>query len=113
MSQAVENCESFLTEFVHSKANERRKILNNCSKSELQVIVECVFNVKKLKLDKKQKACVKKCKVLTDYFVRRRTLKSAVVLRLFKKYNKLLSHLLSCVLSKLIEEALICALVTP
>lgn len=113
MSQAVEKCESFLTNFVQSRANERKKILSNCSESELESIVECVFNIKKLKLNTKQKLCVKKCKVVIDYFVHRRKLKRAVILRFLKKHTGLLGHLLSCVLSKLIEQALVCALVSP
>ena len=110
MSERVQNCETFLRECINNPASFRKQLLTNCTEEELAAIVECIVNVRNLKLDRKEKQCIAKCSLIRKYFYRKRKLRIKQLKKFLCKNHKQVATLLTCVLTKIVESALVCLL---
>ena len=107
MSRILDNKE-FLKSLAHSTTRPRTRALEKATSDQLKAIVECIINVKHIKLSDKEQKCIRKCLPLVKYFNGKSELNvKRLATHLIKNHIQVAS-LLGCVMLRLFQEAIYC-----
>jgi len=105
--QRILDHSNFLVCLTKTNKKHLSKFLNKSTDSELESIVELIYNSTKIDLSDSEKSCIKSCKTLCKYFENNDKLTRSKVLVQLKKRPLQLKRLVACMFSKFFSEGLL------
>jgi len=96
----------FLSSVARSPVKELKTIINNCTDSELQSIIDCILHFNKLNLSKEEKKCYNTYNLTLKAFKRLGWKSLKLSRKRILKHRKLIRAIISCSIVKLTEFAL-------
>lgn len=107
-AQRITDNQNFLYQFLEATSTQRKTIILNASAEEIKSITELLLNVDNVFLHEKELKCVKKAKPFFKKFNAFNKFKSINDIKTFCVSNeKYLKILISCVFSRINQEAII------
>ena len=110
LSQIIDN-QDFLKVVVRTTDFKDR--IENCSKLQLQCIIEIIINIDQLSKDSTESEIVDSCRELINYFKKRNQLSEPEIRKLFINHEAQVKELISVFLCIAFYEAMLVALDTP
>lgn len=108
--ERIQENEDFLRSLIRSNPSQRKRLLLECTEDQFKSIVECLVNIPNIDFNAKEKKCAKNNFNVVKYFKGKQSLNLKKGKAFLSKHHSALVPLLSCILVRIFEEALVCVL---